>query len=236
MNYRTTAIFALCAAVLLLPASQARGDDFTIDLTPGWINQAQVESDYVQRGISQTGGRPSVDFTSGYTLSDGLYMSGTAIRSTVGEQGVEADWSGGWQTAITPSTNIQLAVIYQQYPFSGLHSANSVEFQTIANMTQSWGVIVAALAAQPQSQFHGGLQTYVSFGADYNLTNHLKLGGRIGYVTVENHAAQPNYGDWTITLTQDLGHNLSVVGQYTGLTYHCSDCGNRFVVLLTYRF
>lgn len=221
--------------LVMIPIS-ARADSFIINMAPGWDRELTAMTDYVVRGISQTNGRPSVGATSVYTFANGWYGGLTAEHSELGEQGVEADFVGGYKTALTSALNYNLGVVYQSYPGSRYHSLNNVEFQNILNYVQPWGTVVAAFALQPQAALHSGVQTYTSAGVDFNLPASFTLGGRVGYLTASNHAVQINYVDWTATLARDMGHGISLAVQYTGVTMHCSTCGNRFVVSINFVF
>lgn len=221
---------------MLLTPVIARADSFIINMTPGWDREVVAMTDYVVRGISQTKGRPSIGATSIYSFATGWYGGVTSEHSELGGQSVEMDAVGGYKTALTPTLNYNFGVVYQNYPFSQFHSQNNIEFQNIINYVEPWGTVIAAFAVQPQGASHSGLQTYTSAGLDFNLPSAFMLGGRLGYVTADNHAAQVNYLDWTVTLARDMGHGITLAGQYTGSTDHCSICGNRFVVSINLTF
>jgi uncharacterized protein (TIGR02001 family) len=222
--------------LLLLPVT-AHADDFTIQLTPGWDREIVMMSDYVVRGLSQTKGRPSIGATSIYTFANGVYGGMTAEHSQVAEQSLEVDVVGGWKTAVTDDLSYQTGFVYQDYPASHFHSQNTFELQQIINYNVTpWATLIGAIAIQPQAAQHAGLQSYSSVGIDFQLPAAFRLGGRLGYLTTQNHAAQINYLDWTLTVARDMGHGITVAAQYTGLTEHCSLCGNRFVVSINFTF
>ncbi len=228
---------ALTCAVFLFITSVAFADDFTIDLTSGWDRETSVMTDYVSRGISQTHGLPSTSTTMFYTFTNGSYLGGQAIYSQVGNQNIQADLVGGWDIAINKKLSYEVGFDYQNYPFSKLHAANSLEFQHIINYNlNERTTFIAAATFQPQAAQHAGFQTYSSVGLDFTVSSDITVGGRIGYLTTQVHRVQQNYADWTLTISCDMGHGISLLGQYTGLSEHCADCGNRFVAIIDYSF
>lgn len=240
------------AIILAAVPRAAHADAFVINMTPGWDLEMTAMSDYIVRGISQTEGRPSVGATAVYTVANGWYAGASTERSAVGGQNVETDYVGGWKTAITPTLNYNIGLVYQTYPFSQFHAQNNVELQNIINYTKPWGTLIAALAVQPRGAVTIGAQTYSSLGADFNLPGKFTFGGRIGFLTSSNHRLQANYFDWTATLARDMGHNTTISAQYTGESVHCDGStglvgddgggcqphsgGNRFVILLNFAF
>jgi uncharacterized protein (TIGR02001 family) len=230
-------LYHIIAILLAVWPVSAHADDFTIHLTPGWDREITAMTDYVVRGLSQTKGRPSIGGTVIYTLANGVYAGITAEHSQIAEQSVELDVVGGWKTALTADLSYQAGFVYQTYPASRFHSQNNVELQQIINVNLTpWATGIAAIAIQPQAAQHAGFQSYVSAGMDFTLPGDVTVGGRLGYLTAQNHAIQVNYVDWTVTVARDMGHGITLALQYTGLTARCSVCGNRMVASINFAF
>lgn len=212
-------------------------DDFIINLTPENSTSILGMTNYVIRGISQTGGRPAASVTDTYTLDDGLFASAGIINSNQGNNGFEADFGAGYATKLNDKWSYQASIAYQSYPgASNYGNLSNVEFQNIFNDAETWGTVVAAFAVQPQGQDHAGFYSYTTAGVDFNLPDQFVLGTRAGWNTNSNHAVTPNYLDWTINLQRPITDKLSWRIQYTGSTDHGRDGGNIFVGMLSFTF
>ena len=220
---------AIALALLFGTATFAEADDFTINLSSGFSTSITGMTNYVARGISQTGNMPAINPVETYQFKNGLFGSVGAVNSIQGNGNVEVDLTVGYATKLSDSWLYQTSFVYTTYPgSSNYNNISTIEFQHIFNYVQPWGKLVAAFATQPQGQNHGGFYTYTSGGADFNLPKDFTLGFRVGYNTYSNHSAHPNYVDWTVTLSRPITTWVSWQLQYTGSTDYATnlDPGN----------
>jgi len=227
--------FYLTCFLILCHSSIVRADDFTINTVSGWSNNIDFQSDYVERGISQTEGRPAIDVGIAYQDRTGIFGGFDVTNTRQGNGNVETDLTLGYATSLSSSWLYQNTVIYTGYPGSSNNgNLDTVEFQNILNWKQTWGTLIGAFAFQPQGQNHGGFYTYTEGGVDFTLRHDFILGTRVGYSSYANHAAHPNYLDWTVSLSKRVTRRLAVSVQYTGSTNynHITDPGNGQHVIL----
>jgi uncharacterized protein (TIGR02001 family) len=228
--------FFVLVLTLLCLTSLARADDFTISITPGFSTSFTAMTNYIVRGQTQTRGRPAATVTGSYGYN-GFFVTAGVINSKQGNNNFEADLTLGYRTTLSDSWFYQASVVYQSYPgASGYNNLSTVELQNILNYVQDWGKLIAAFAIQPQGQGHAGFYTYTSVGADFNLPYDFTFGTRIGWNTSANHAAAPNYVDWTATLSRPITKQISWTVQYTGTSTHRTGYGNAIVGMINVSF
>ena len=256
------------AAILLGTISVSRADDFSINLDPGFAGFVGIASDYIHRGDSQAFGQrltiklgqsqigyvePTLTAGGSYTLENGLFVSVSAITSDETNLSLpngtntpssifEDDVMVGWKTMLSDHWLYQTDMLLTAYPgISRFNFYSTEEWQNVVNYVTPWGKIVGAIAIEPQGQYRSGFYTYVSGGADYNVTDKLTLGGRVGYTTQAIHRVAPNYWDWTVTLTYNVTSHFQGTLQYLNSTNYSGNIyntgnGSKIVAGLTYSF
>lgn len=189
-------------------------------------------SDYVFRGISQTGGDPAVQGGLDYTHASGIYLGTWA--SNVGwiedyqvyESGnMEIDLYGGYRGALGP-VSYDLGIITYIYPgeADGATDADTTEIYAAA----SWKWFTLKYSVSVSDETFGFADSdgsdYLDFSASVPLgETGLTFGAHWGTFNFENNPAQ-DYDDWRISLAYDLGKLGNVTsGMTVGLAYSDTD-------------
>lgn len=181
-----------------------------------------VQSDYLYRGISQTGsritGQASAELLHGSGLYVGAFTSNVYFApASAFPQRTEIDLLAGYRfTAM--GTNFDLGVIWYTYhaPRAGLARLNYIEAVLKAAREIGPVSVNATIALSPNFFLSSGLGAYVEGGADWTTGLHgIVLAGRLGYQHIERTAAfgAPSYATWNLTVSRsfDLGSAGSVV-------------------------
>jgi uncharacterized protein (TIGR02001 family) len=85
---------AAAAAIAAIVSATADGQGFLSGSFEATITGA---TDYVDRGVSQTGGKPAIEGTVDYSLDSGPYAEISASSVDFEDAGAELDYTGGWE-------------------------------------------------------------------------------------------------------------------------------------------
>jgi uncharacterized protein (TIGR02001 family) len=190
----------------------------------GLSANAAVTSNYIFRGISQSGGNMAVQAGVDYAFGDtGLAIGAWASsidfgNSTVGDDTpAEIDLYGSYTLAITEQLGLVVGGITYNYP-SAPTGVNYNWYEVYAGLSYNLGV--AALNGRvyysPDYVNLSTNQWYLTGGVSVPLVEWLTLNGNIGYSTFD-HAVPPiieDYLDWNISAVATYG-NFSLTAGYS---------------------
>lgn len=191
-----------------------------------------LTSDYVFRGISQTGGDAAVQGGFDYTHASGIYLGTWA--SNVGwiedYQGynsgnMEIDLYGGYRGALGP-VSYDVGVIGYFYP--GDDGGATTGDTTELYIGLGWKWFSAKYSYSISDETFGFANSdgsdYLEVNASYPVgETGLTLGAHWGTFSFENNGAQ-DYDDWKISATYDMGKLSGVLSGVTlGVAYTDTD-------------
>jgi uncharacterized protein (TIGR02001 family) len=181
---------------------------------------AAVTTNYVFRGISQSGGNPAVQAGVDYAVAGtGLSLGAWAssINFADGETEIEVDLYGSYTLAITDALGLSVGAIHYGYP-SSPSGVNYNWYEIWAGAAYNFGV--AALNARvyysPDYVNLSTSQLYFTGGVSVPVIDWLTLNANIGYSGFD-HAVPPiidDYMDWNISAVATFG-NFSLTAGYT---------------------
>jgi uncharacterized protein (TIGR02001 family) len=226
MRLRTTlAALAIAAAGLFAaPAAQAQvalGSGFSV------TGSLAYASDYLFRGISQTGSRMAGQGTAELSHESGFYIG--AFVSNVYfppagafPQRAEIDGLAGFRFQAA-GFNFDVGGVWYTYheQRGGFARLNFAE--GIIKATREFGPVTAnaTLAFSPNFFGSSGFGAYLEGGADWNTGIWgLTASGRIGYQWIERNTVfgTPDYANWSIAISRtfDIGFGslVAAVGYY----------------------
>ncbi len=190
-----------------------------------------LTSNYVFRGISQTGGKPAIQGGFDYTHASGLYLGtwGSNVSWLTGFQGytsgsMELDLYGGYRNSVGP-VSYDVGAIRYMYPGSKNGGTLPGAWTSEAYASLGWKWFTAkysyylsdsVFGVGPNANGSGYLDISGSLPvADTGLT----LGAHWGTFNFKNDsqyaAVTPDYKDWKVSATYDLG---KLAKQTTGMT------------------
>jgi uncharacterized protein (TIGR02001 family) len=210
----------------------------------GWSGQATVTSDYVDRGVSNSDGKPAIQAGASYGFG-GLYIGGWAsnVDFDDGESKIELNGIVGyaWSAVGIDFDAAITSILYPGVPQS--FDADLVEFSLSA--TKVIGEDVSAgvlLIATPGNAGEAGNALYAALQGEAGLpwpgwSVHAH-GGRQWNQREER--AGPDYHDWGLGLSFACSDHLSLSLDYADSNLAKADCpsgcGARLIASLTHSF
>lgn len=202
---------AILAALLLAPVvSFAQEVAVVEEESPNLTFNAQVVSDYVFRGISQTNGAMAVQGGVDYSFGDSGFYAGTwASNTNFGYQAaadIEWDFYAGWAYDFNETFNIDLSAIYYSYYLEDEASPNYGELIAKFGMTD-----IATLTVAYTNDYSGldGSATYVNLGNSWDLGSGYSINAGFGRTfqssSLENDYGLLDYNDWNIGFAKNWG-------------------------------
>jgi uncharacterized protein (TIGR02001 family) len=176
-----------------------------------------LTSDYVFRGVSQTGNGPAIQGGFDYEHASGLYIGtwGSNV-SWVKEGGfknnssMEIDLYGGYRGSLPADIGYDVGAITYYYPgdkVAGIATPDTTEVYASA----SWEFLTLKYSHVVSKNFIGWVGTgdsrnsnYLELNADYDLGNGWGILGHVGKQKVKNLGVA-DYTDWKIGVSKDIG-------------------------------
>ncbi len=194
-------------------------------------------SDYIYRGVSQTGQEPALQGGMDWEHDIGLYAGlwGSNVDFSDGNEAhVELDLYVGYGGSFSGFT-YDLNFLYYLYP--GASDSLNYDFWEITpTIGYDFGVASVALSVSYSPDFFGGSDDaqFYKAAVDVPLPHGFSLSGHVGYQAVDDNAtfALPDYLTWGVGLAFDLGtlhsklENFSVGVDYFDTDISTSECGS----------
>jgi uncharacterized protein (TIGR02001 family) len=153
-----------------------------------------------------------------YTLG-GFYLGNW--NSAIGfAHGTEMDFYGGYKGKVSV-LDYDVGVLQYYYPGSDASFLNTTELY----IAGTWAFITAKYSHTVSSKYFGieeGQNTgYFDISANYAVAEKLTLNGHVGGTNYSSKAQDlagslPNYWDWKVGATYDVGNGFSVAGAAVG--------------------
>lgn len=208
-------------------------------------------TDYVYRGISQTGGRPAIQGSAELTHGSGLYLgafaSNVAFADTNARQ--EVDVSGGLRVQ-TNGLAIDIGAIWYTYPgYAAAPGEPGLNYaEAILRLGYDLGpvTLLGTASYQPAGWGPYGNGYYLEAGAEWRMpVLELVLSGRVGYQWIGNNErfGTPDYLNYGIVLSRAFREGITAYAGWFGTSIGRAECyggekvcDNRFVAALVWRF
>ena len=190
----------------------------------GLSANAAVTSNYIFRGISQSGGNIAVqgglDYNIGTTgLAIGAWASSIDFgNSTIGDDtAAEIDLYGSYTFAVTDAFALSAGAVTYNYP-SSPHNVNYNWWEGWVGASYNFGVaaVSAKVFYSPDYVNLSTNEVYITGGVSVPVVEWLSLNANIGY-SIFDHAVVPiidDYLDWNISAVATYG-NFSLTAGYT---------------------
>lgn len=213
-------LLALASCVLAAPA-----------LAEGVATNFSLTTNYKFRGQDQSSNKPAVQ--GGFDYAAGGFYVGNWNSSISFANGIEMDLYGGYKGEVA---GLGYDVGLFQYVYPGLSNANTTEIYGGLSYGMFSGKYSHTVSDEyfgvPRSQNTG----YFAFAANMPLAAKLTLNAGLGYTLWASNAAPPDYHDYKLGATYDLGSGFSLGGHVMGANKK-NDYGDinkaRLVVTLT---
>lgn len=209
---------------------------------PAVTANLSLTSNYKYRGQDQ-GNKPATykpQIQGGFDYSTGGFYVGN-WNSSIGwlpKTDIEVDLYGGYKGEAAPGLGYDVGAL--QYYYAGSAFANTTEIYGAL----SYSVLTLKYSHVVSGKYFGltdGQNTgYFDLAANYPVIDGLTLNAHVGYTRLSSGAKDdsglPNYADYKLGATYDLGSGFSVAGALAGANKR-SEWGDlnksRFIVTLT---
>jgi uncharacterized protein (TIGR02001 family) len=198
-----------CCAVAALwevaSAPAARADDLAL-LSGSFEATITGATDYVDRGISETGHLPALQGTLDYSLDNGLYAELFASSVHFDHARAELDYSLGWERNVA-GIHLDGGITYATYPGSP-SGLNYNYWEANLDWSRDFGPakLLGKFALSPDYFGSSGTEAYAEIGPDFRLPLDLTLSGRVGQQWVEDpdRAGLPDFLNWQIGISHQM--------------------------------
>ena len=196
-----------------------------------------LTSNYKYRGQDQGNNKPALQ--GGFDFSkDGFYIGNWNSSIGFTNAGIEMDFYGGYKGEITKDLTYDAGVLQYYYPqkdrgANGFANFNTTEIygalsfgpasikysHTVSKDYFGWGSVAG------RSTYSGRNTGYLDLAANFPVATALTLNTHLGYTRYSsdlrnnvfvNGVALPNYYDYKVGVTYDLGSGFSVAGAVVG--------------------
>lgn len=218
----------LLLAITSLLGTAARAED---PAPPAFTGNVSLTTNYKYRGQDQsaTPGKLKPAIQGGFDYSsNGFYIGNWNsnigwLNSIAPSANIEMDFYGGYRGEIVKDVGYDVGILQYAYPGA-----------TVANTTEIYGAVSYGIASLKYSStvskdyfnlgsgIYSGRNTgYLDLSANYELAKGLTLNGHIGFTRYAsalrnnvsvNGVSLPNYYDYKVGLTYDLGSGFSIAG------------------------
>jgi uncharacterized protein (TIGR02001 family) len=216
---------AILAALLLAPAVSFAQEVEVVEEESNFSWNAGLVSDYVFRGVSQTGSEPAIQGGIDYAFGDsGFYAGAWASNVDFGEPGtpnMEVDTYIGYNVDLGEVVNLD--IMLTRYNYMG---ANNLYGNSDYNeLITVWGfaeVVNLTLAYTNDYANTGADVTYTALDSSFEIGGGVSLNAGFGYTFSDPYNG--DYADWTLGLSKSFGPAEIGLHYYdTNLNYHASD-------------
>ncbi|RZJ89471.1 MAG: porin [Brevundimonas sp.] len=214
---------SLCAAVAtaamgFASAASAQDAGYTVAFNAG------AATDYVFRGVDQTGDQDQGEVFGGVDLTVSQFYAGAWLSTTglSGANGAEYDLYAGWKPSIGPVA-LDLGAIYYGYTKDSLTpnvvspDFNTLEWKAAASLPI--GPATVGAAAYYSNDFAGTDEDswYYELNASYTLANKATVSGAVGQFQTDAFVGSPDsYLTWNAGVTYPITDKVGVDLRYIG--------------------
>ena len=209
----------LVAIASTLGAAAAHAED----ASPFTAN-VSLTSNYKYRGQDQGNNKPAIQGGFDYS-KDGFYIGNWNSSIGFTNSGLEMDFYGGYRGELAKDLGFDIGVLQYYYP----QKDKVVDFNT----TELYGALSFGPATLKYSHtvskdyfgWGGGVYKgrgtgYIDLAANFPVVDKLTLNAHVGFTRyaseLKDNVALPNYYDYKLGVTYDLGSGFSVAGAFVG--------------------
>jgi len=206
-----------------------------------------VATDYIFRGIDQSGYYDEGQAFGGVDATSGSFYAGAWVSNTGPNpaQFIEYDFYAGWKPVLGPVT-FDLGLIYYGYTDSDFGSESDLStYELKGAASVAAGGVTWGAAVYWTPNFSGdfdGLDDndgfYYEVNAAYTFANNATLSGAVGAADVDGYVTD-SYTTWNVGVSYPILENLSIDGRYINTdddAYAFGYAGDRLIGTLKVTF
>jgi uncharacterized protein (TIGR02001 family) len=209
---------AILAALLLAPAIS-----FAQEAKSNFSWNASTASDYVFRGVSQTGRDVAFQGGADYTFDDsGFYVGAWGSNVNFGPQAapdVEVDAYVGYNVDVAEKINLD--VMLTRYNYFGANSSyGNIDYNELITKLALADVATLTVAYTNDYVNSGDALTYVNLGNSWDIGHDYKMNASFGRSIISGNS----YNDWNVGVSKTFGPIAVGLNYYdTNLDFRASD-------------
>lgn len=168
-----------------------------------WTGDAALTSDYVFRGLSQTGGDPAIQAGATATFASGWYVSGWGSTVDYGADiGANSEFDAviGWSGAVSESLVLDLSLVQYLYPASRA-DLDYAELIARLALDERFGISVGW---SPDVFNSGATGTWFGLDGSWPFAGHWSLDAAVGHYTL-GAVAGDDYSHASLGLARRFG-------------------------------
>lgn len=185
---------------------------------PALSANVAITSQYIYRGITQSGTEPAIQGGFDYDFGNGVYLGtwGSSISwlsdtSLATGAGMEWDIYGGYKGSVSKDVGYDVGILTYNYPHktlaAGAASPNTVEFYGALSykwLTAKYSITTGNLFGTTQSDGSKASGSgYLDLSGSYDMGNGLSLGAHVGHQTVKGNS-DASYTDYNVSVSKDI--------------------------------
>lgn len=202
---------AILAAIVMTPAVSFAQETTAEEVESDLSFNAQVVTDYVFRGISQTNGVMAVQGGVDYAFGDsGFYIGAWGSNTNFGYQAApdwEVDFYTGWAYDFNETFSTDLSYIYYSYYGADAGEPSSNYGEIIAKFGMTDIAVLTVAYANDYSNLDGSA-TYVNLGNSWDLGKGYSINAGFGRTFQDSSLESQgllDYNDWNIGFAKNWG-------------------------------
>ena len=211
---RKTVLAVTAAAALTTPLLATAGD------SPFSAN-VSIVSEYIYRGIAQSGGKPAIQGGFDYANPNGLYVGtwGSSISwlqdtGAASSAGMEWDIYGGYKGSFSGDFGYDVGLLHYYYPLRNLTAGFLSPDTTEIYGALSYKWLSLKYSRTVGTALFGWAKTgstdkttgsgYLDLSGNFDLGSGWGIGAHVGHQTVSGRSTA-SYSDWRLGVTKDVG-------------------------------
>lgn len=202
--------FASVAALALLPALASAQLTSNVSLTSNYKFRGQ---DQDQRSTSAN--KPALQGGFDYAFSNGFYLGNwNSSVNWLDNNSIEMDFYGGHKGELAKGLSYDVGAL--QYLYPGASRGNTTEVY----LGLGYGPLAAKYSQSVSKDyfFYGSKASYLNVAYTTEVLKGISFKAAVGYTNFKNNTTYPDFTDYSVGLTYDLGNGYSLAGAAVGAT------------------
>jgi uncharacterized protein (TIGR02001 family) len=207
------------------------------DEPPALTWNLALTSDYVFRGISQTGFDPALQGGLDYAFGDsGFYLGAWASNVDYGDADgpdIELDSYAGWSHDVSDAWNLDVSLVHYAYLGSSDAYGNVDYLEAIGKTT--WNDTLTLMVGYAPDYANLDVSTwYVNLGGTWDIGHDMAVSAAFGRTRYSGGLG--SYDDWTLGLSRQFGPVNAAINYYdtSGDTGYGGKASDRVVFTLAF--
>ena len=198
------------AALAVMPLMASAQLSSNISLTSNYKFRGQDQDQ-----LRNLAAKPALQGGFDYAFSNGFYLGNwNSSVNWLENNSIEMDFYGGHKGELAQGLSYDVGAL--KYMFPGASQGNTTEVY----VGLGYGPFTAKYSQSVSKDyfFYGSKASYMNLAYSTEIATGLSLKAAVGYTNFKSNATYPDFTDYSVGLTYDLGNGYSVTGAAVGAT------------------